>query len=251
MGRAVITMSLGRGHAIGGAFEAPQNQFVGRDAGDLVFLPPTGTILSPLSAEGVRNCDVIVDFSSPQATFALIDIAVKEKTPLVICPTGFDGAGKKRIEEASKIIPVIFSPNMSVGVNLMFKLVDFASHTLNEGYDIEVFEAHHRMKKDAPSGTARRLLEIIRKAIPRLNKEVHGREGITGERTNDEIGVQVMRGGDIVGEHTVFYISPEERIEITHRAASREVFARGALKAAEFLAGKKPGLYTMNDVLGL
>jgi len=107
------------------------------------------------------------------------------------------------------------------------------------------------MKKDAPSGTARRLLEIIRKAIPRLNKEVHGREGITGERTNDEIGVQVMRGGDIVGEHTVFYISPEERIEITHRAASREVFARGALKAAEFLAGKKPGLYTMNDVLGL
>jgi 4-hydroxy-tetrahydrodipicolinate reductase len=244
-------MSLDRKHSIGAAFESPQNQFVGRDAGDLVLAPATGVNVSVLSAEGVRNCDVIVDFSSPLATFVLIDIAIEEKTPLVICPTGFDDAGKKRIEEVSKTIPVIFSPNMSVGMNLMFKLADLSSRVLNEGYDVEVFEAHHRMKKDAPSGTARRLIEIIRNAIPRLNKEVHGREGIVGERTDNEIGIQVMRGGDIVGEHTVFYISPEERIEITHRAASREVFARGALKAAEFLAGKKPGLYTMNDVLGI
>jgi 4-hydroxy-tetrahydrodipicolinate reductase len=251
MGRAVIRMSLERNYAIGGAFESPQNQFIGRDAGELILAPPTGVKVAPLSAEGVRNCDVIVDFSSPLATPALIDFAIKEKTPLVICPTGFDDAGKKKIEEASKSIPVIFSPNMSVGVNVMFKLTDIASRFLNNGYDIEVFEAHHRMKKDAPSGTARRLIEIIRSAIPRLNKEVHGREGITGERTNDEIGVQVMRGGDIVGEHTVFYISPEERIEITHRAASREVFAKGAVTAAEFLAGKKPGFYTMNDVLGI
>ncbi|MGL4369314.1 MAG: 4-hydroxy-tetrahydrodipicolinate reductase, partial [Spirochaetota bacterium] len=127
------------------------------------------------------------------------------------------------------------------------------SKALPEGYDVEVLEAHHRMKKDSPSGTARRLIDIIKEAIPRLGrgKEVYGREGLVGARTDDEIGVQVIRGGDIVGEHTVFYISPEERIEITHRASSREVFAKGAVLAAEYLAGKAPGIYTMNDVLGL
>jgi 4-hydroxy-tetrahydrodipicolinate reductase len=251
MGRAVLRMALERGHTVGGAFEAPSSPFIGRDAGELVMASATGVLVSALTPEGLKNCDVVVDFSAPAATRLLIEQALSVNVPLVICPTGFDEAGKKNIQEASRKIPVIFSPNMSIGVNIMFKLVEQAARALNEGFDIEVFESHHRMKKDAPSGTARHLIDIIKSAIPRLNKEVHGREGITGERTNDEIGVQVLRGGDIVGEHTVFYISSEERIEITHRAATREVFAKGAVKAAEFLKGKKPGLYTMNDVLGI
>lgn len=251
MGRAVMRIALERKHSISGAFESPQSPFIGRDAGELASMQAVGTKISALTPELLKECDAVVDFSAPAASIALIDMALSTKTPLVICPTGFDDAGKKRIHEAAKSIPVIFSPNMSVGVNVMFKLVEQASRLLNEGYDVEVFEAHHRMKKDAPSGTARKLLDIIKDAIPRLNKEVYGREGITGERDPDEIGVQVMRGGDIAGEHTVFYISPEERIEITHRASSREVFAKGSVKAAEFLAGKKPGLYTMTDVLGL
>jgi 4-hydroxy-tetrahydrodipicolinate reductase len=251
MGRAVTRIALERKNTVAGAFESPQSPFIGHDAGALAGVSPVGTLVSAATPESLKACDAIVDFSAPAASLALIDMALSAKTPLVICPTGFDDAGKKRIHEAAKTIPVIFSPNMSVGVNVMFKLVTMASQILNEGYDIELFEAHHRMKKDAPSGTARKLLDIIKDEIPRLNKEVYGREGITGERTNDEIGVQVMRGGDIVGEHTVFYISPEERIEITHRASTREVFARGSVRAAEFLAGKGPGLYTMTDVLGL
>jgi 4-hydroxy-tetrahydrodipicolinate reductase len=251
MGRAVIRISLERKHTIAGAFESPRSEFIGRDAGELAAFKAVGTKISALTPELLKQCDAVIDFSAPAASVALIEMALETKTPLVICPTGFDDAGKKRIYEAAKSIPVIFSPNMSVGVNVMFKLVEQASRSLNEGYDIEVFEAHHRMKKDAPSGTARKLLDIIKDAIPRLHKEVYGREGITGERDPDEIGVQVMRGGDIVGEHTVFYISPEERIEITHRASTREVFAKGSVKAAEFLVNRDPGLYTMTDVLGL
>jgi 4-hydroxy-tetrahydrodipicolinate reductase len=253
MGRAVLKTTLDRKLSVGAVFESETSPFLGKDAGELLFLPPLGVFISVLSGDSVADCDVIVDFSSPSAVPRLLDIAVAEKKPLVICTTGIDEAGRRKIEEASRLIPVVYSPNMSVGVNLMFKLIEKAALTLPEGYDIEVFEAHHRMKKDAPSGTARKLIDIIKEAIPRLGrgKEVYAREGITGERTDDEIGVQVMRGGDIVGEHTVYFISPEERIEITHRASSRDVFAKGAVRAAEYLAGKAPGIYTMYDVLGL
>jgi 4-hydroxy-tetrahydrodipicolinate reductase len=253
MGRSVTRIAIERSHAIGAAFEAAVSPFIGRDAGELAGASTIGVPCAVLSREGVAACDVIIDFSAPGASLALLDIACETKTPVVLCTTGFDESGKRKIADAAKTIPVIFSPNMSLGVNMMFKLVEVASKTLSEGFDIEVFEAHHRMKKDAPSGTARKLLDIIKSAIPRLSKgkDVYGREGMPGARTNDEIGVQVLRGGDIVGEHTVFYISPEERIEITHRAATRDVFAKGAVRAAEFLPGKAPGHYTMNDVLGL
>jgi 4-hydroxy-tetrahydrodipicolinate reductase len=251
MGRSVARISLERKHTIAAAFEADGSPFIGKDIGELIGGSAVGSSVSPISDELLKKCDVVIDFSSPAASMLLLDKAVVSGTPVVICPTGFDDEKKNRIYEAAKKIPVIFSPNMSVGVNVMFRLVEMASRLLAEGYDIEVFEAHHRMKKDAPSGTARKLIDVIKAAIPRLSKgkEVNGRDGIVGERTNDEIGVQVMRGGDIVGEHTVFYISPEERIEITHRAATRDVFAKGAVRSAEFLIGKKPGHYTMDDVL--
>lgn len=253
MGRSVVRIALERKHTVAAAFEAPSSPFFGRDAGELAVSSNIGVPLTALSEDGVRACDAVIDFSTPAASLALLDIALETKTPVVLCPTGFDDAAKKRIAEAAKEIPVIFSPNMSLGVNMMFKLVEMASKTLSDGFDVEVLEAHHRMKKDSPSGTARRLIDIIKEAIPRLGKgkEVYGREGLPGERTDDEIGVQVIRGGDIVGEHTVFYISPEERIEITHRAATRDVFAKGAVRAAEYIAGKKAGHYTMSDVLGL
>jgi 4-hydroxy-tetrahydrodipicolinate reductase len=253
MGRAVLATSLDRSLSIGAAFEWDGCPFLGRDAGEILGRQVIGTHLTPLSAEGVAACDVIVDFSSPDATLRLIDMAVASKKALVICTTGLDDAARAKITEASKQIPVVFSGNMSIGVNLMLKLVAEAAKTLGEGFDVEVLEAHHRKKKDSPSGTALMLIDAVKKVIPRLakGKEVRGRDGIIGERTDDEIGVSVIRGGDIVGEHTVFFISPEERIEITHRASSRELFAKGAVRAAEFAAGRAPGLYTMTDVLGL
>lgn len=253
MGQAVMRSVLAHNHSVSAAFDYQGSPAVGKDAGTLINADSVGTAVSVLSSDAVSRCDVVIDFSAPAATLSLIDLAVAAKTALVICTTGLDEAARRKIDEASKSIPVVFSPNMSVGVNLMFDLVKKAALTLPVGYDVEVFEAHHRMKKDAPSGTARRLIDIIKEAIPRLGrgKEVYGREGIVGARTDDEIGVQVMRGGDIVGEHTVFFISPEERIEITHRASTRDVFAKGSLRAAEFIAGKAPGIYTMSDVLGL
>ncbi len=183
----------------------------------------------------------------------VIEAAIKTNNALVIGTTGFNENEKMIIHEAAKKIPVLFAPNMSIGVNLLFKLTEIAAKSLPDGYDVEVFEAHHRFKKDSPSGTARRLIEILKKNILRLNKadEVHGREGIIGERKDNELGVQVLRGGDIVGEHTVFLVGKGERIELTHRAANRDNFAEGAVLGLEFIAGKEPGLYSMNDVLNL
>jgi len=182
----------------------------------------------------------------------LLEEACAAGKPLVIGTTGFSDDQKKSIENASRQIPVLFSPNMSVGVNLLFKLTETAARALNTEYDVEIFEAHHRFKKDAPSGTARRLLEIVRENMGGLEKakEVPGRDGIVGERSKNEIGILAMRGGDIVGEHTVFFTTFGERIELTHRATSREILSSGAVTAMEFLAGRPAGLYTMYDVLG-
>lgn len=253
MGRALMLNALDRSLTIAGAFEWSGCPHLGKDAGELVGRQVIGTALTTLTQQGVASCDVVVDFSSPDATLRLIDMAIAEKKALVICTTGLDEAARAKITEASKLIPIVYSGNMSIGVNLMMKLVAEAAKVLNEGFDVEVLEAHHRKKKDSPSGTALMLIDAIKKAVPRLakGKEVRGRDGIVGERTDDEIGVSVIRGGDIVGEHTVFFISGEERIEITHRAQNRELFAKGAFRAAEFIVGKNPGIYTMTDVLGL
>lgn len=204
------------------------------------------------SLEGIaEEWDVVIDFTEPKSSIEHLKIARKLKKSMVIGTTGFSAHELNLIKE-TKDIKVVFSPNMSIGMNLMFDLVERAARILKEGYDIEIFEIHHKWKKDAPSGTAMRLKEIIEQT----NKEkdwvdIYGRKGITGERRKEEIGVLASRAGDIVGEHTVYFAGIGERIEITHRASSRENFARGALLAAKWVINQKNGFYTMKDVLGL
>lgn len=253
MGRAVYRNLLERGHLLGAAFEAESSPCIGTEAGALIGQPGLSVTVGPIGEGGLGAVEGIIDFSSPEATLKLLPVARKMKKALVIGTTGFTPEGRGRIEEASREVPVLFSPNMSVGVNLLFKLTEMASRVLEKGYDVEIFEAHHRFKKDAPSGTAKRLIEAVKSSAPALRgaTEITGRDGITGERGDDEIGVMVLRGGDIVGEHTVYFVGMGERIELTHRASSRDTLAIGAVRGMEFLAGKKPGLYTMFDVLGL
>jgi len=173
--------------------------------------------------------------------------------PLVIGTTGFDDAGKARIRDAAGTIPVVFAPNMSVGVNLLMKLAELAAQVLQDGYDIEIIEAHHRHKVDAPSGTALGLGQAVARALDRdlAQCAVYGREGVTGERDPRTIGFSTVRGGDIVGDHTLMFAGIGERVELTHKASSRATFAQGALRAAKWLQGREPGLYDMRDVLGL
>ncbi len=196
--------------------------------------------------------EVIIDFTAPESTLKNLSLATQHQKPLVIGTTGFDEEGKKQIAEASKKIPICFSPNMSVGVNVLFKLVAEAAQLLGDGYDVEVIEAHHNKKKDAPSGTAMKIADVLLQSLRRNPNDLcYDRHGLIGERPAREIGMQTVRGGDIVGDHTVMFAGIGERVEITHRATNRDNFARGAILAAEWLVGKKPGLYDMQDVLGL
>jgi 4-hydroxy-tetrahydrodipicolinate reductase len=252
MGTTILRILAERGHVIHAAFEHESSPAIGAKAGTFIQRDDIETVIQTMSPAGLAGAEVIIDFTSPAASLALLRNAVKAKMPIVIGTTGFTDEQKKEIEAAGTIIPLLFSPNMSVGVNLLFKLTELASGILKDGFDIEVFESHHRLKKDAPSGTANKLIEIIKTSSrePGGMNEVHGRNGIIGERTDREIGVMAMRGGDIVGEHTVFFIGQGERIELTHRATSRDILARGAVLGMEFIAGKSPGLYTMFDVLG-
>jgi 4-hydroxy-tetrahydrodipicolinate reductase len=200
----------------------------------------------------IEGCDAVIDFSSPTATRALLDLAVAQKKPVVIGTTGHEAAEKKSLLVLAARVPCVWSGNYSVGVNVLFALTRRAARTLGAGYDVEVLEMHHRLKQDAPSGTAARLLEILmeeRKAGVEALR--HGRQGMVGPRTPSEIGVHALRGGDVVGDHTVIFAGPGERIELTHRASDRGIFARGALRAALWVTGQKPGIYDMQDVLGL
>lgn len=196
--------------------------------------------------------DVVIDFTTPAATMEHLAACVKNRKAMVIGTTGIGAEDAAKIRAAAASIPVVFSPNMSIGVNLMFRLVQQVAKAI-PNYDVEIVELHHNQKKDAPSGTAVKLAQVIADTLGRDMKKdgVYGREGICGARTKDEIGVMAVRGGDIVGEHTVYYIGTGERIELTHRAQSRDTFAAGALAAAKWLAPQKPGLYDMQDVLGL
>jgi 4-hydroxy-tetrahydrodipicolinate reductase len=197
--------------------------------------------------------DVVIDFSNPSATEALCRACRDSKKPAVIGTTGHSQAERDLIEETSRSVPVVFSPNYSVGVNALFWLTRKAAEMLGNDFDLEITEMHHRLKKDAPSGTAKKLAEILCD-VRRLDygKDVRqGREGLVGERPAKEIGLHSIRGGDVVGDHTVIFAGAGERLELTHKAASRETFALGALRAARWIVGKKPGLYSMEDVLGL
>jgi 4-hydroxy-tetrahydrodipicolinate reductase len=204
-------------------------------------------------AAALANCDVVIDFTHAPVTAGVAEACAAAGKPLVIGTTGHDDAQRAAIAACAKQIPIVFAPNFSVGVNTLFWLTKKAAEILGPGFDLEVVEMHHRLKKDSPSGTARRLAEILA-GVRDLSyaKDVrHGREGMVGERTKSEIGMHAIRGGDVVGDHTVIYANVGERLELTHKASSRDTFANGALRAAKWAATRLPGLYDMQDVLGL
>jgi 4-hydroxy-tetrahydrodipicolinate reductase len=225
---------------------------LGKDAGEL-FGAPCGIRISADPKAVLQAGNVLVDFTRPEASMDYLEACRKAGAGMVIGTTGFTPAQKEAIAAAAQEIPIVFAPNMSVGVTLLINLVQSAAKVLAEGYDIEIIEAHHRHKVDAPSGTALRLGEVAAAALGRdlAQCAVYGREGVTGERNPSTIGFATVRGGDVVGDHTVLFAGIGERVELTHKASSRVTFALGALRAAKFLAGKKSGLFDMQDVLGL
>jgi 4-hydroxy-tetrahydrodipicolinate reductase len=204
-------------------------------------------------AKMLPGCDAAIDVSQPAGTVRLVAAAVASRTPVVIGTTGHSPADLAAFREAAQKLPILVAPNFSVGVNLLFWLTQRAVESLGKEFRAEILELHHELKKDAPSGTAQKLGEVIARARGQTYADVvrHGRHGSAGGRLPEELGMHAIRGGDITGEHTVFLIGPSERLELTHRAASREIFARGALRAARWLAGRPPGWYEMADALGL
>ena len=225
---------------------------------DLKGSPAVGTVVAGATvrsdaAAAVRLGEVLIDFTRPEGTLAHLDLCVKLGTAMVIGTTGFDDAGKARISSASRKIPIVMAPNFAAGVNVVFKLAEQAAEILGDEYDVEIIEAHHRHKVDAPSGTALMLGEVVAKALRRnLDKvSTHGRHGDTGARPGQQIGFHAIRGGDIVGEHTVVFAGIGERVELTVRSQSRMTYAAGALRAVKFLRGRRPGLYGMREVLGI
>ncbi|MDH4316846.1 MAG: 4-hydroxy-tetrahydrodipicolinate reductase [Desulfobulbaceae bacterium] len=240
---------------LAGVFEHPDNPAVGRDAGEVCGLGGKRGLTIAGSLESIIDQgDVIIDFTFHKATMEFVQVAATHKTAMVIGTTGLTADNLSIIRAlATDNFPCVQAPNMAVGVNVLFKLAEKTAAILGDEYDVEIVEAHHRMKKDAPSGTALKLGEMAAQGLKRDLAEVgvYERHGMIGERTAKEIGIQTIRGGDIVGEHTVYYAGPGERIEITHRAHSRDNFAQGAAKAAAWVVGKNDGMYSMFDVLGL
>lgn len=254
MGRMLIEATLKDANAqLGAVFDLPGSPALGRDAAELAGLPASGVLVSDDVLKGLANCDCLIDFTRPEGTLQHLEFCEQAGVAMVIGTTGMDAAAKARIAAAAQRIPVVFAPNMAVGVNLVFKLLDTAARILEKGYDVEIVEAHHRMKVDAPSGTALRMGEVVAQALGRELSEcaVYGREGHTGERDEQTIGFATVRGGDIVGDHTVMFCGLGERVEISHKAGSRMPYALGSLRASHFLAGRAPGLFDMQDVLGL
>lgn len=254
MGRTLIdTVKATQGLLLTGAIARPDSSLIGVDIGELACIGKTGIeVVDDL--EKVLDCfDVLVDFTHPTVTVKNIEVCRKAGKAMIIGTTGFTNAERKLIEEAAQDIPIVFAANFSVGVNLCLKLVDMAARVLGNEVDIEIVETHHRDKVDAPSGTALAMGEIIADVLGRdLEKvAVYGREGQTGARPRETIGISAIRAGDVVGDHTVIFAADGGRTEITHRASSRKTFARGAVRAAAWLEGKPAGLYSMTDVLSL
>jgi 4-hydroxy-tetrahydrodipicolinate reductase len=254
MGRALIeaVRDADDGELVA-ALDRPDSPLIGVDAGEMAGLGCLGVAIGGDLAVLGDGFDVLIDFTSPQATLAALAHCRAHGRGMVIGTTGLDAEQKQAIAEAAETIPVVFAPNMSVGVNLTFKLAELAARVLGDSVDIEIVEAHHRHKVDAPSGTALRLGEVVAEALGRDLDEcaVYGREGHTGPRERRTIGFETIRAGDIVGEHTVLYAATGERVEITHRATSRMTFASGAVRAAQWLVERERGLFDMQDVLGL
>ena len=254
MGRTLVqAVHATDGSQLGGATEQTGSSLIGADAGELAGVGRLGVPLTDSIEQVLDRVDVVIDFTRPAATLEHLAACRTAGRAMVIGTTGFSAEARDSILAASADIPIVFAPNMSVGVNLCFKLLDIAARVMGRDADIEIIEAHHRHKVDAPSGTALRMGEVVAEALGRdlQTCAVYGREGVTGERARETIGFETIRAGDVVGEHSVWFATEGERIEITHKASSRKTFAQGAVRAALWLTGRPAGCYDMQDVLGL
>ena len=254
MGKALIeAVTLTDGVTLGAAVIRPESSLIGADAGEMAGVGHNGVPMAGDVADVLDDFDVLIDFTFPDLTLANLEKCRDAGKSVVVGTTGLTDAEKLQLEDSGAGIPVVYAPNMSVGVNLLLQMLQTAARVMGDDSDIEIIEAHHRHKKDAPSGTALRMGEVVAGTLGRDLREcaVYGREGFTGERPADTIGFETIRAGDIVGEHTVMFAGLGERIEITHKASSRMTFAKGAVRAALWLSQREPGLYDMEDVLGL
>ena len=251
--RIINIINETEGVALAGAFEHPDNKLVGQDAGMVAGIGEAGVKISGSVDDIIDSGDVIIDFTVPAATITNLKKAASAGKAMVIGTTGFTGDELKEIRNTAKNMRLVMAPNMSVGVNVMFRIAAEMAKILGSDYDMEIIEAHHRLKKDAPSGTAIGLARKLAEATGRdLEKTaVYARHGIIGQRTGEEIGIQTVRAGDITGDHTVIFGGIGERLELTHRAHNRDNFAKGAVRAAKWIVNKDAGLYDMQDVLGL
>lgn len=252
-GRIVALLKEAGDFELVGAIERPGHPALGMDAGEVIGIGHLGVPLIDDLPRVAKDGQVMFDFTIREAAMAHLEEAARAKIAAVVGTTGLTSEDMKRAKELARSIPCVISPNMSVGVNLLFKILTEVAAVLDDGYDVEIFEAHHRFKKDAPSGTALRMAQVIAHALKRNLSEVgvFGRKGMVGERKPHEIGVHAIRAGDIVGDHTVVFGGLGERIEITHRASSRDTFGWGAVRAARWVIHHQPGLFDMLDVLGL
>jgi 4-hydroxy-tetrahydrodipicolinate reductase len=253
--RIINVLSTSEGIRLAGAIERKGHALMGQDANSPAGIP-AGSVLTLITddlAASLKGGDVLIDFTFPDISLEHLKACAEHGKAAVIGSTGFSKEQLAEVNAYVQKIPCVLSPNMSVGVNVCFKILADLAKILGPDFDAEIVEWHHRLKKDAPSGTAVRMGEVVAKALGRDYRKTakYHREGMTGARTNEEIGMQTVRGGDIVGEHTAYFIGMGERIELTHRAHTRDMFARGAVRAAKWVVGKKPGLYDMQDVLGL
>ena len=252
-GRIITLLTEADGLEVAGAIEMAGHARLGDDAGYVAGCGDLGVAITDSLEKALANADVLIDFTWPEVTLANAEVCARLGKAMVVGTTGLSPEQRDAISLVAEKTPVVFAPNMSVGVNVCFKLLKDMAKTLGDGFDVEIVELHHNKKKDSPSGTAVRMGEIVADALGRDYNQVanYHREGMCGERSQEEIGMQTVRGGDIIGEHTVYFIGMGERIELTHRAMSRDMFARGAVRAAGWLGGKGVGLYDMQDVLGL
>ncbi|CBE69365.1 Dihydrodipicolinate reductase (DHPR) [Candidatus Methylomirabilis oxygeniifera] len=252
-GRIIAMIREASDFILAGAVEQPNSASIGRDAGEVTGIGTLGIpIVGDLGAV-VSEAQVVIDFTAPQAAMIHLAIAAQAKVPVVVGTTGFSVADLDKTREIGSSVPCVLSPNMSIGVNVLFKVLAQVASALGEAYDVEIVETHHRFKKDAPSGTALKMAQVVAEALGRdLDATgIYGRKGLVGERGKEEIAIHALRAGDVVGDHTVIFGGMGERIEMTHRAHSRDNFAHGALRAAHWVIGRPPGLYDMQDVLGL
>ncbi len=254
MGRALIRAVMGHPQlTLGAAWEMKGHALIGQDAGTLAGLEANGILLGEDNQKALDHCDIIIDFTTPEVTMQTMILAVAKGKGMVIGTTGLSPEQHQTMQKAAQSIPIVYATNFSTGINLLWSLVTQAAQILGEEYNVEIIEAHHNMKKDAPSGTALTLLERLceAKGLDPSEAAQYGREGLIGPRAKNEVGIHALRAGDIVGDHLVLFAGPGERLELKHQAHSRDTFAQGAVRAAHWLSAKVPGLYHMSDVLNL